>query len=528
MKSKLNIQRRLMMPIILLGIVAFLSNALSVFNINNVNGNATDIVDNYMAEAAKLAEIRRCVLNTHKMSLSHIVAADYSTMVTIVGQIKEEESKLDGYLEDYAQYVTQEDEAVYKELLHNYDSLKHAMVYLVCASADSKTQEAYAYANGDVARYGAAVEENIERLDASVSGQTAQARQGLMAVYRSSVVMACVSTAIVAILVIAAASIILKYVVKPIKTMMRTLQGSSQRIDTVVGEVLGRTKTSNQSARDLHSLIASLSQAIQKVARNASDINGNAADVTQDVNGMVKECGEIQEYSTAMKTRAVEMEQTAQMNTDIISAKVTDILAELKGAIENSKSVDQVNSLTKDILSISSTTNLIALNASVEASRAGEAGRGFAVVASEIRELADSCARTATRIQEVNNVVTAAVYNLTGHAQDLVSYLNGTILAEFQMFVYAGQQYKEDAEYVEQAMEGFHQKSRHLKDSMAQIASSIASITNAIDEGAGGITGAAGSTRSLVGNMADITSRMDVNKEIVEELKEQTQVFANL
>ena len=243
---------------------------------------------------------------------------------------------------------------------------------------------------------------------------------------------------------------------------------------------------------------------------------------------MVTECGEITAYASEMKKRASEMEQTAQTNTEVIRAKAAHILVELDEAIENSKSVDQVNSLTKEILSISVSTNLIALNASVEASRAGAAGKGFAVVASEVRELADSCAKTATRIQEVNQVVTKAVHHLSRNAQELIDYMNETILAEFQIFVSAGQQYKDDASYVKQEMEGFHQNALHLRNSMAQIVSSIKSITSAIDEGAGDISGASGSTRSLVGNMADITSRMDINKEIVEELRKQTEIFANL
>ena len=303
--------------------------------------------------------------------------------------------------------------------------------------------------------------------------------------------------------------------------MMQTLQGSSERIDSVVGEVLGKTRTSSKSTKDLYSLMKALSAAIQKVAQNASGISDNTSDVNEDVNDMVKECGTITEYASAMKVRASKMEQTAQTNTEVIGEKAAHILVELNEAIENSKSVDQVNVLTKEILSISVSTNLIALNASVEASRAGETGRGFAVVAGEIRELADSCAKTATRIQEVNQVVTKAVYNLSKNAQDLIDYMNDTILAEFQLFVSAGQQYKEDASYIEQEMEQFHNKTQHLRNA-------IKHITSAIDEGAGDISGVAGSTRSLVGNMADITSRMDINKEIVEELREQTEIFANL
>lgn len=528
MNNRLSIQKRLILPILLLGIVAFLSNILSVYHIQHVNANAAQIVDNQMAGAAKLAEIRCSLLNIHKMALSHIVASDYETMISVVDQIKEEEKELDEDLKSYENYVAGEEAAVYKELKKNYSEFKHSLIRLVCASANSKTEEAYACANDEVAVYGAKAEENIIKLVNGIDGRTAAARQKLTDVYVTSIVISVVTVAAGLVLVIAAISIILKYVVKPIKNMMQTLQGSSERIDLVVGEVLGKTRTSSKSTKDLYSLMEALSAAIQKVAQNASGIRDNTSDVNEDVNDMVKECGTITEYASAMKERASKMEQMAQTNTEVIGEKAAHILVELNEAIENSKSVDQVNVLTKEILSISVSTNLIALNASVEASRAGETGRGFAVVAGEIRELADSCAKTATRIQEVNQVVTKAVYNLSKNAQDLIDYMNDTILAEFQLFVSAGQQYKQDASYIEQEMEQFHSKTQHLRNAMAEIVTSIKHITSAIDEGAGDISGVAGSTRSLVGNMADITSRMDINKEIVEELREQTEIFANL
>ncbi len=528
MNSGLSIQKRLILPILLLGIVAFVSNILSVYNITRVNSNAAEIVDDQMAGAAKLTEIRCSMLNIHKLALSHIVASDYDTMISIVTQIKEEESGLDDQLKLYEDGVTEEEQHIYKELMENYSEFKHALVRLVCASADSRTQEAYACANEEVAVYGADAESNMAQLLDAIEIRTTGARQNLTNVYFSSIIISGITVVTGLLLVIVAISIILKYVVKPIKNMMQTLQGSSERINSVVGEVLGKTKTSSKSTKDLHTLMEALSAAIRKVAQNASSISANATDVNEDVNDMVKECGEITSYASAMKVRAGKMEQTAQTNTEVIGAKAAHILVELNEAIENSKSVDQVNSLTKEILSISVSTNLIALNASVEASRAGETGKGFAVVAGEIRALADSCAKTATRIQEVNQVVTSAVYHLSQNAQELINYMNETILTEFQTFVTAGQQYKDDAFYVEREMEEFHNKALHLRNSMSEIVTSIKSITSAIDEGAGDISGVAGSARNLVGNMADITSRMDINKEIVEQLREQTEIFANL
>lgn len=528
MKKKFTIQQRLILPIILLGVVALVSNVLSVFNINNVNYNASKIVDDYMVGLETLQNIRHTTTNIHKMALSHIVATDYNTMINVVAEIKEEEKTLETYLEEYKNYVTEEEEEIYAQLLDNYESFRHALVYLVCASADSKTQDAYAYANGDVARFGSAIASNTDELYAAVSARTVSARQKLLTVYIISLVMAAASIAACLMLVLAAIRIIKKYVITPIKGTVDTLQESSQKLDEVTGEVRKCTRTSGKSVRVLSTLADSLSMAIQKVANNAFIINGSAADIKGDVHDMAEECRVMTDYSSAMKLRADEMEGAAQTNTEVIQKKVADILEVLEEAIENSKSVDQVDKLTKDIVSISSSTNLIALNASIEAAHAGEAGKGFAVIATEIQSLANSCSETAEHIQEVNQVVTNAVHNLSRHAQDMADYLSETILTEFQEFVRSGRQYKEDADYVEEMIDAFNSRTDRLRNSMVEIADSIESITKAIDDGASGITGVADSAKSLVEDMEDITVRMDTNQVIVEELKNQMEVFADL
>ena len=527
MKKKFTIQQRLILPIILLGIVALISNVLSVFSINNVNSNASKIVDNYMVGLETLQNIRYTTTNIHKMALSHIVATDYDTMVTVVAQIKEEEKTLEAYLKEYEKYVAEDEEEIYAQLLENYDSFKHALVYLVCASADSKTQDAYAYANGDVASFGSAIADNADELYAAVSAKTADARQRLLFVYIVSFIIAVASVVTCLLLVLAAIRIIKRYVITPIKGTVDTLQESSTRLDEVTGEVLKRTRTSGKSAGELSSLAGSLSMAIQKVAKNAANINSSVAGIKEDVRDMAEECGAITNYSSAMKIRANEMESAAQTNTEVIQKKTTDILKVLEEAIENSKSVDQVTKLTKDIVTISSTTDLIAINASIEAMRAGEAGKGFAVVAAEIKSLANSCGETAGRIQEVNQIVTNAVHNLSKNSQDMADYLSETILTEFQEFVRSGRQYKEDADYVKEMIDAFNSRTDRLRNSMTEIAGSIESITKAIDDGAAGITGVAGSTKSLVEDMTGITGRMDTNREIVEELKKQMEVFSD-
>ena len=526
--KNISLKQRLIIPIALLGIVAFLSNILSVINIHNVNANASNIADNYMDSKSRLAQICQASMNIHKMALSHIVATDYDTMITLVQQIKEEESLLDDMLAEYKKHVAGEDKKQYESLLSNYDSFKHALVHLVCASAGHKTQDAYGFANGDVASYASAMEADIDAMNVSISEQTSDARKRLSAVYFISLAVGVAAVAACVLLVFADLKLITKYVVIPVKSILKTIQDSSGRINHMTGEVLEKTQDSKGSAAGLSALAHELSATIQKVAGNVAVINENTKSVREDVHNIAEECSAITDYTVHMDARADAMQQSAQKSVEVTGAKAEEILHSLNDAIEKSRRVDQIKNLTGEILAISQQTRLIALNASVEAANAGAAGKGFAVVAREVRDLANSSRETANRIQSINEGVTSAVYNLSENAQNLIDYMSQSVLTEFQAFVQSGSQYKEDAACIRRFMDEFYERTECLKSSVSGIADSIGAITKAIDEGASGITGVAGNTKNLASDMEDIAQRMGVNQEVVEQLEKETVVFDNL
>ena len=528
MKGRLTLQQRLILPIILLGLITLLSNILAVFSINNVHANAGTIVDKSMASEERLEDIRRSVMDIHRLALSHIVAADHASMIRLVQEIKAEEAALDEKLSAYEGFVSKEDGETYQSLLNSYAEFKHALVYLVSASADSKTQEAYATANGDVARWGEEAEAGIDALSASVSAQAKEARGRLTLVYIIALIISALTLTAGVFLVMAAFRIIRKYVLTPIRDTMGTLQDSSERISGVVGEVRRRTKHSNESVRSLSELTGQLSAALEGIAGSAAAITASAAGTQGDTQSMAEECSAITVYSAGMRERAEEMERSARMETEAIREKTAGIMAMLDQAIEKSHSVEQIRILTEDILSISSSTNLIAVNASIEAARAGTAGAGFSVVAQEVHKLADSCAETANHIQKVSGVVTGAVDYLANSARELADYLSQVIADQLQQSVQAGRQYREDSDYIGHAMEEFNNRVERLKTAIDQIAVSISNISGSIGGAASGISGAAGSTRVLVDDMEGITGRMDANQEIVEELQKQMDMFANL
>lgn len=114
---------------------------------------------------------------------------------------------------------------------------------------------------------------------------------------------------------------------------------------------------------------------------------------------------------------------------------LSEIRDKLSVSLEESSKASLISELTKEIMAISSQTDLLSLNASIEAARAGNAGRGFAVVASEIRSLAEQCRSTAERIQTISTMVNQAVQGLSQNAEELLQYIDSSVMQDYKFFL---------------------------------------------------------------------------------------------
>ena len=574
-KGYLSIKIIILVPVFILGFVSIISNITAISNIRNVNANASEIADEYMVSISKLGSIQEQTQGIHRLALSHIIATDLDTMISLVETIRAEQDELDALLADYEQYLMEEDRATYEQLLDNYENFKYQIGNLMAFSGSGDNEAAYACANGELATYGTAMQANIDTMIASANTAAGEVRDQLSAVYKSSLLG---NTITIGVSVLALAFALFSVMYKVIRPLTKTkreitdiikdidnregdltkrvsilsndeiaalgnginlfmgklqdifkmITANSKKMEEVVNEVLESVTTSNGSVSDLSALTEELAATMQEMSANASLINANAESVKDEVNAIAERTNEINEYTKEMKEHADGMENTARSNMESTSVKVSEILTVLNRAIEDSDSVSQVNTLTNDILNIASQTNLLALNASIEAASAGEAGKGFAVVATEISQLASASQAAANRIQQINSVVTAAVHNLADNATGLVNYMNDSILPEFESFVESGSEYKKNATYIENVMDEFKEKTDSLQKAMQEIAGSINTIANAIEEGVNGVSSAADSTQVLVGDMENITQHMDDNQSIAAALKRETEVFKKL
>ncbi len=572
-KKRISIKIIILIPVLILGIVAILSNFQAINNIRKVNTTAVTIAHEHMVNISQLSDIEKQIQEIHKLALSHIIATDLDTLIEMVGEVHAEEAVLDEYLEEYKECLMQ-DASGYKSFLSSYESMKYEIANLMAYSGNNQKEAAFALANGLIKQYSNEMQQIIEGMmqdakesaDAATNALTEEYRKAVLnnaVIIVVSVILLFFTVYVVFVLVIRKLSVANREIIdiingidqqrgdltkrvsilsndeisdlgNGINTFMAKLQSimkliieNSRKLEEVVNEVQDSVRTSNDSASDLSAVTEELSATMQEVGHSAMVINQNADSVRNEVELIADRSNSINDYSKQMKENADKMEANAKANMQETSTKVQEILTVLNQAIEDSKSVEQVNGLTNDILKISSQTNLLALNASIEAARAGEAGKGFAVVADEIRQLAESSRGTANRIQQINGVVTNAVHNLAGNANNLVEYMTDSILPEFENFVSSGEQYRDNATYIESVMNEFTTKTDDLKRAVDEIAASIGTITDAIAEGARGVTGAAESTQVLVEDMENINHRMEENQQIAVALQKETDVFKN-
>lgn len=573
-KKKLS-TKLILIPVFVVGFVSVISSGLSLKNLSKVNDAASQIVDTSMVGTEMLNDIEMEIVNIHTLALAHIISTDLSSMIDIVSEVRNHEEKLKQLLDDYNPYVTLETKRNYRIICENYTSLVKECGNVMAYSAAGKNEEAYKTANGSIAKYSNNIEKAISSMREHVNSVTQEERKSLESTYRASVVTCTFTIAISIIALLFVVFAVVTMVIKPLLRTQKEINGiivnidnkkgdltqrvtpinnaevdavgkginvfmtklqaifkavvtNSARMERVVDDVRQSVQTSNSSVSDLSALTEELSATMQDISENASVINTNTDNVAKEVELIAEKTDELTGYTKDMKAHAQSMESVARTNMESTDRKVSEILEVLQKAIEDSNSVKQVNSLTNDILNIASQTNLLALNASIEAARAGEAGRGFAVVASEISQLAAASQEAANNIQRINAVVTNSVTNLSDNANGLVSYINDSILPEFERFVESGVEYNDKASFIEGTMTDFKEKTDSLKQSMLEISSSINTISHAINEGVNGVVSAADSTQLIVEDMDNISHKMDENYEIADSLKKETSIFIKL
>ena len=264
--------------------------------------------------------------------------------------------------------------------------------------------------------------------------------------------------------------------------------------------------------------IEEISATLEQISRGSGEILSRVETMQNSVVSETKHVEEIQKRAQTMNLETAENKNSAQQVFQTVGVT-------LKEAVDESRSVEKINVLTGNILDIAGKTNLLALNASIEAARAGEAGKGFAVVADEIRQLADSSRETASNIQDISQMVTAAVEKLAEEATKMLEFVNGDVIRDYDSFVKIAGQYARDAKETQEILQQFSDQSTDIANTMQDMNQGLRDISVTVDESANGVSAVAEDISVLVGAIAKIKEESDNNQDIARELENEVGRF---